>query len=141
VLVDGGLVDNLPIDVMSARTRGPIIAVNVFPFDQSTSATYGPLKGLNGFLRRVGALSKGRPLLFETLTRSTVVGSRNATEKALSSRPPALHLVPDLSKFGMLDWRAFEGLFEAGYTCARRELDAGALPRTLWEGQIEDSAG
>ena len=141
LLVDGGLVDNLPIDVMGARCHGPIIAVDVFPYDLQAEEPKSGSKGrLHALLRRLGPLAQSRLRLFETLMRSTIVGSRNTTEKALSGHPPALRLVPDLSKFNVLEWGAYEALFEAGYACARRELAAGALPRALWEGRIEDSA-
>jgi hypothetical protein len=62
------------------------------------------------------------------------------TAQSLSSHPPALHLVPDLAKFRVLDWRAYEALFQAGYASAKHELEAGRLPRSLWEGRLEDTA-
>ncbi len=137
LLVDGGLVDNLPIDVMGSRCHGPIIAVDVFHYDHEGAKPQRPSKRrARGLLRSLGpAIAASR--LFDTLMRSTIVGSQRSTEKALSSHPPALHLVPDLSSFHMLEWGAFDAFFEAGYACARRELDAGALPRALWEGRIE----
>lgn len=134
--VDGGLVDNLPIDVMGARCHGPIIAVDVFAYDRPPpEPSKGPVRNL---LRRLAPLADEEARLFDTLLHSTLVGSRHTTLEALATHPPALHLVPDLSKFRALEWRAYDALFDAGYTCARRALDAGALPRGLWEGRIED---
>jgi hypothetical protein len=75
--------------------------------------------------------------LFDTLMHATLAGSQRTTETARSSHPPALYLTPDLGDFGILDWRAYEGLFRKGYECAKRELDRGALPRRLWEGAFE----
>jgi hypothetical protein len=69
-----------------------------------------------------------------------MVGSERVTAMSLASHPPALHLVPPLGRFGVLEWREYEALYQAGYTFAKRELDAGKLSRPLWEGQMEDIA-
>lgn len=134
LLVDGGLVDNLPIDVMGRYCRGPIIAVDVFPYERQRPGPHA-LPKRRGFFGRLVPLPEV-PML-DTLTRSTIVGSQRTTETSLSSHPPALRLVPDLSDFGILHWGAYEAIYQAGYECARRELQAGALPRALWAGRIE----
>jgi NTE family protein len=139
LLVDGGLVDNLPIDVMGERCRGPVIAVDVFPYERPREKpSEGPLGRIRRYLGRLRSPADVRPPLFDILTRSTFVGSQRATERSLTHHPPALYLVPDLGRFGILEWGAYEALFQAGYECARRSLDAGALPRSLWEGRVED---
>jgi predicted acylesterase/phospholipase RssA/CRP-like cAMP-binding protein len=139
LLVDGGLVDNLPIDFMGERCPGPIVAVDVFPYERERrDGDVGSSGKLRGWLRHIKPLAKVELPLFDTLMRSTFVGSQRTTEIALTSRPPALRLVPPLTHFGILDWRAYDAIFEAGYTSARRALEEGALPRALWEGRIED---
>ena len=75
-------------------------------------------------------------MIFDILMHATLVGSQHATEMSLSRNRLALYLEPQLSRFGLLDWRAYESLFQAGYACARRELESGALPRSLWEGPV-----
>jgi hypothetical protein len=79
-------------------------------------------------------------LIFEVLMHATLAGSQHTTMHALATHPPALHLVPDLGSFGLLDWRAYDAMFQAGYACAKRELDAGGLSRRLWEGRIATAA-
>jgi NTE family protein len=141
LLVDGGLVDNLPVDVMVSHCRGPIIAVDVFPYEPQGAEPGGQAKGrVSGFLRKIGPLAEGGPPLFDTLTRSTLLGSQRTTETTHSSHPPALHLVPELTQFRILEWSSYEAIYRAGYECAKRKLEAGALPRALWEGRIEDPA-
>jgi hypothetical protein len=71
---------------------------------------------------------------------ATFVGSEFRTERSLSMHPPALYLVPSLAPFGILDWRAYEALYRAGYDHAKRALESGKLPRTLWEGLLDDVA-
>jgi predicted acylesterase/phospholipase RssA/CRP-like cAMP-binding protein len=141
VLVDGGLIDNLPIDVMGELCRGPIIAVDVFPYQRRKGHTGDRPRGrLAGLLEKLKPLAHGGVWLFDTLVHATLAGSQRTTAMSLGRHPPALYLAPELAKFRVLDWRAHEALFEAGRACARREIEAGALPRRLWEGPLERSA-
>jgi predicted acylesterase/phospholipase RssA/CRP-like cAMP-binding protein len=135
LLVDGGLVDNLPIGPMGERCRGPLVAVDVFPYSRH-GRTGSP--GLLGrLLERVRpAASAGLPL-FDTLVHATLAGSQRTTAMSRTSHPPALYLTPNLGQFGILDWRAYEALFQKGYECAKTELERGALPRALWDGPFE----
>jgi NTE family protein len=140
LLVDGGLVDNLPIDVMDGYCRGPVIAVDVSPHQRQPkeAGAPSPSGGSTGLWRRLVQLAQV-PLL-DTLMRSTMIGSQHTVEMSLARHPPALRLIPPLRHFAMLDWGGYEAIYQAGYACARRELEAGALPRSLWEGRIEDQA-
>jgi predicted acylesterase/phospholipase RssA len=133
--VDGGLVDNLPIGIMAERCRGPTIAVEVFPYRRRREQTERRARRRFDLLERFRQWAKSKPFVFDVLMHATLVGSQHTTELALSEHRLALHLEPQLARFGILDWRAYEALFEAGYVCAKRELDAGALPRSLWEGR------
>jgi predicted acylesterase/phospholipase RssA/CRP-like cAMP-binding protein len=135
LLVDGGIVDNLPIGVMSQRCRGPVIAVDVFPYQRhGPGGRPGPVSRFLQWLRPTA--SRGMPL-FDTLMHATLAGSQQTTEMARASHPPTLYLTPELDEFRILDWGAYEGMFRKGYECAKRQLDAGALPRKLWAGPFE----
>ena len=141
LLVDGGLLDNLPLDVMAERCRGPIIAVDVYPYHPPKDEDEGrSRKRLLGRLAEFKPFSHKGPWLFDVLVHATLVGSQRMTALSLSSHPPALHLVPDLAKFRVLDWGAYEALFQAGYASAKHALEAGRLPRALWEGRLVDTA-
>jgi predicted acylesterase/phospholipase RssA/CRP-like cAMP-binding protein len=137
LLVDGGLVDNLPLDIMAERCHGPIIVVDVFPRPSTDGHGPRPATGLSRLLRPPAFAG---PNLFEILMHATFAGSEYRTERSLSQHPPALYLAPSLSHFGILDWRAYEALYRAGYDAARQELESGKLPRKLWEGLLEDIA-
>jgi predicted acylesterase/phospholipase RssA/CRP-like cAMP-binding protein len=137
LLVDGGLVNNLPLDVMAERCRGPIIVVDVFPYRSSHRNKPRPAQGPLGFLPTPTFVG---PNVFDILMHATFVGSEYRTDRSLSRYPPALHLAPSLTRFGILDWGAYEGLYRAGYDLAKQELASGKLPRTLWEGSIEGFA-
>jgi predicted acylesterase/phospholipase RssA len=133
--VDGGLVNNLPVDLMAERCQGPIIAVDVFPYRRSHLARPWPETGL---LRLLRSPAFAGPRLFDIITHATFAGSEFRTESSLSRHPPALHLVPSLTRFGILDWRAYEALYRSGYDLAKQELESGKLPRQLWEGLLPD---
>jgi predicted acylesterase/phospholipase RssA/CRP-like cAMP-binding protein len=137
LLVDGGLVNNLPLDVMAERCHGPIVAVDVLPHRRADRPRPGLATSLLRHLRRQPVLG---PLVFEILMHATFAGSEFRTAQSLSSHPPALYLVPSLGRFGILDWHDYEGLYRAGYEVAKQELDAGKLSRSLWEGPLEDHA-
>ena len=133
LLVDGGLVNNLPLDVMAERCRGSIIAVDVLPFRSAEPRDPRPVRGLRAHLP---SFVLAGPHIFDILMHASFVGSGYRTERSLSMHPPALYLVPPLARFGVLDWRAYEALFRAGYDYARRELESGKLPRAHWEGPV-----
>lgn len=122
-LVDGGLVDNLPLDLMLQRCCGPIIAVDVFPygdpgFDQPRNAVARWLRGLRTRVRGEPA----SPPLFDILVRSTLVGSKIRQHVATSRAEQIVYLEPPVASFGTLQWRAHRELFEAGHRYAAHEL-------------------
>ena len=138
LLVDGGLINNLPIDVMAELCHGPVIAVDVFPYRRNGGeAAVSPRKRLLNLLRKYKPFSTAGPWLFDVLVHATLVGSQRTTALSLERHPPALYLAPDLGRYRVLDWRAYEALFEAGYVSAKRALDSGAIPRGLWEGPLD----
>lgn len=137
LFVDGGVMDNLPIDVMAEQCRGPVIAVDVFPYQRHKSGMKAHRRNVLG---RFKAMSRGGPRLFDVLMHATLVGSQRATATSLARHPPALYLAPDLAHFRVLDWKAHEAIFQAGYEYARHALESGELSRELWEGPLEGKA-
>jgi predicted acylesterase/phospholipase RssA/CRP-like cAMP-binding protein len=141
LLVDGGLVDNLPIDVMGDRCRGAMIAVNVFPYGARAKRArprHHRLHGLAAWIKTAAHLVG--PSVFEILTRATLLGSQRTTEMSLVRHPPGLYLEPAVDPFHVLEWDAYDALDRAGYESASEALSHGALPRSLWEGHIERDA-
>jgi predicted acylesterase/phospholipase RssA len=125
----------LPIDIMSELCRGPIIAVDVFPYQRKKEQPSNGRERLFAFLKKYRLFSPAGPWLFDVLMHATLAGSQRTTALSLKRYPPALYLAPDVGTYRVLDWRAHEALFDAGYACAKRALDSGALPRSLWEGR------
>jgi NTE family protein/lysophospholipid hydrolase len=127
ILIDGGIVDNLPIASMRERCeRGTVIAVDVagseapeaveeFGDIDMTWKTIGDR--LNPFTE-----SKPAPHILYVLQRTAMINSSRNAQTALSSNQADLLLTPPLEEFGLLDWNALEGLYEAGYRYATEML-------------------
>jgi predicted acylesterase/phospholipase RssA len=110
LLVDGGVLNNLPIDLMAAHEPGPIVAVDV--------------------MRRIAVDEPGTnaasalPTILETLSRATVLGS---VERAEANRGLArLLITPDVQHIALRDFRHLDLAIEAGRQAAEAALAGGA---------------
>lgn len=133
VFVDGGAMNNLPVDVMRAKGRGPVIGVDVGTdraFTSDVDATEAP-SVWNLFRRRRGR--PRRPNILEILWRSGMVNSTTATleHRGLCD----LLLTPSLESLGLLDWRAFQRAIDIGYRDACERL-VGGMPEELRRAQL-----
>ena len=112
LLVDGGVLNNLPIDAMADSEEGPIVAVDVVRRLEASAADEPPL-----------------PSIMETLSRATVLGS---VERAERNRELALLVItPEAQDIPLRDFRALDRAVEAGRAAARAALDAGARDEIL----------
>lgn len=102
LLVDGGVLANLPVEAMAAMHEGPIIAVDV--------------------MRRRLRPDDDAPLnIYEVLSRSSVLGSWREGERhrALAQ----LVIAPDARGIGFLDFGRLEDIVRAGRVAAEEALD------------------
>lgn len=119
LLCDGGVVDNLPTDVMQRLERGSIIASNV-----STEADLrAPGAGMGSpdpeaLLHWKGA--KPAPRLREILVRSATLTSSTALE--LAAERADVYIRMPSQDYGMFDWRRLDELIELGYAHALEQL-------------------
>ena len=108
LLVDGGVLNNLPVEPMAADAEGPILAIDVTgPFNVAM-APDAPL-----------------PPLKETLARAIAVGSVHAVDAA-RERADVL-ICPDVADVGMLEWDALDRVVEAGRAAGKAALHDGVL--------------
>ena len=117
LLVDGGVLDNLPIAVMAATREGPVIAVDVIA------------RGMPG----AGRAARGKaglqlPTIVETMARSATLASRGMAERQRSLA--ALVIEPVLDGIGLFDFARFDQVIAAGRHAAAAAL-ARAEPETL----------
>jgi NTE family protein len=121
LLVDGGVLNNLPIDVMTADERGPVVAVDVM---RRLDATGTEVDG-----------SPGMPTILETLARATVLGS---VERAEKNRALAHVLItPDVGDVSLRGFRNIDRIVESGRLAAEKALANGgreALERARSRG-------
>jgi EmrB/QacA subfamily drug resistance transporter len=107
LLVDGGVLDNLPVGLLTQRDEGPILAVNI---------TMG---GGGGSARRTGP--PRMPSMGDTLLRVMMIGSGGAVQAARASG--ATVITPPPLGVGTLEWHQMDLVVEAGRMAARRLLE------------------
>ncbi len=126
VYVDGGVMNNLPVDVMHEKGRGPVIGVDVGAdraFTTDLEATEAPPFWSQLFGRR----QRRRPNILQILWRTGMV---NSAARTLEHRGQSdLLLTPPLESLDLLDWKSFERAIEIGYRDACERLEGGALAR------------
>ncbi len=126
--VDGGVLNNLPVEQMAATGEGPVIAVDV-------SGVYEPSIHRSRFLRRRRAAWLSRaffklltgwetplPSIVEVVARTVVLGSIDPREAA--EKHADLVIVPGgTPDVGMTDWKQIDAMREAGAAATRSVLD------------------
>ncbi len=122
VHVDGGAINNLPVDVMRAANRGIVIGVDVGSDTTFTTdiqeVDLPPLWKMLGWFRR----HKRRPTILQILIRAGMVNAEAAT--MAGRRLSDLLLQPPLASVDLLNWQAFHRAVEAGYGHAAARLAA-----------------
>jgi NTE family protein len=121
LLVDGGLVANLPIEI--ARIRHPnarLIAVDV---GDPTDMDVGGLDGsgiVNGWQRLRSRGTSGASL-GRLMMRLTELGRHDSNELA------DVLISPDVRGFGLVDTKSAEQIAQRGYEAGRRAIEAGDI--------------
>jgi len=123
LLVDGGLSDNLPVDVARERLAGRVIAVDVTAdLELHTAATAYPSPWLALPARVLRGRASGRlpPGLLEVMMHSLLLASLAHTRRMRQAAD--LCLRPDLARFGLLALARYDEIIAAGYRHARERL-------------------
>lgn len=127
LLVDGGLVNNLPVDVMATTDVGKIIAVDLqggsrqfLASDTSTSDDL-VLKKSNWFQRGKKDDPNKDPRLFDIMMRASLIASTQQTTKNIAGAD--IYINPPMEKIGLLEFNAFERIVEAGYSYTCKLLE------------------
>ena len=116
LLLDGGLLNNLPIDVAAAYDCGKIVAVNVDPKDEMAIN----MKDFDGnLLDQVWRKVRGRttaPHIFEILVRVTTLSNAAMVGK-LKDRVEH-YIQPETGRYGLFDFHLADAIIAAGYEAA-----------------------
>jgi NTE family protein len=129
LLVDGGILDNLPVDLLTERDEGPVVAVNI---------------SMGGKGRGDGRSRTGRPrvpALGETLLRTMMIGSGGAVSAARAQG--AWVVTPPTLGVGLLEFHQLDRMVEAGRAAGRALLEeaGGNLGGDLRKETEPESAG
>lgn len=124
LLVDGGLFNNVPADIMKTLCGGNVIMVNVSPEEDlliPDSITKPPSdmevlwSYLNPFKQKIGF-----PRLQDIMMRTIMVGSERM--KIETSKSADYIFSPNLDRFGLLEFDAIDEIIETGYRYAQERI-------------------
>ncbi len=115
VLVDGGVINNLPVDVMRESQTGEVIAVDI-----AGDHAVAPGQGIEEFdlpslthMVRQWFNGMRRPSILQIMLRAGMVNSGTA---ALAARKASSLLIqPKLDSIDLLEWHAFDRAIDIGY--------------------------
>ncbi|HEY4943470.1 MAG TPA: patatin-like phospholipase family protein [Rhizomicrobium sp.] len=129
LLVDGGLMNNLPVDIMAERSSGPIIASDVT--GEIDLKARDDKYGERPWWWLIGQRMAGTPSIVSILMRSGTVGSE--VQRRLAREQANYMFEPPLSGVGLRDWRAFDRCIAEGYEHALRMIEQHGVPLTeVW---------
>ena len=129
LLVDGGVMNNLPVDVMAQRSTGPIIASDVTgELDiRVTDERYGE----RPWWWLVWQRMRGSPSILSILMRSGTVGSE--AQRRLVREQVNYLFEPPLPDIGLRDWKKFDQAVAEGYEHAQGVIEKHGVPLTdVW---------
>jgi NTE family protein len=136
LLIDGGSFNNYPVDVMRASGASRIIGVdlsrdNYWPLSFQTMPSSWQLLVDRVLRTRKHRRFKGLPNLGAIVLNVSLMTGASYQKKMRELVD--LQFQPDISRIGLLDWKAFAQVVDLGLQHARERLTADdkVLPR-LW---------
>jgi NTE family protein len=131
-LVDGGVLNNLPVDIMRSRFKtGSVMAVDLSVEEElSAPALYretpsGWMLLINRLMRSTNAGST--PLSLNVLMRAKELGGIKAQREILADHPPDVLIRPNVSGASMFDFKGAKNLIDAGYHETMKLLEEGIV--------------
>jgi len=129
LLVDGGVVNNLPVDVMRSVFKGnKVIAVDVEPKKDLTVNTgfATEISGWSLLLNRFNPFRKTVeiPSILHVLIRSATLASVYSSNRLIEQNPPDLYLHLPVEAWGTLAFDAIDDIIDRGYEASFPKLQA-----------------
>lgn len=136
LLVDGGVLNNLPVDVAAPEGVATIIAVDVAPVTGPRAREdFGlSVSGWQALRKSLGRGRSGYPGITAVLLRSMIVGSVRSRSQALADADVDLLLELSIRGIGMLDWDAVDEGADAGYELSEPLIAEWLAERGGWAG-------
>ncbi len=107
--VDGGVFNNMPVDVMSRLGVGYIVAVDLQSYRQRQDASEAEVA------------KRRMPNLLFVVMESSMLSGRFMSQEF--EKEVDLYINPPLRAFGLLDWQKFDKIEETGYRHAKQVLE------------------
>lgn len=129
VLVDGNVMNNMPLDVMRSRCEGgTLIGVNPMPpIVKPRTYTCGPSvsgwKALAGRLRLFGVKLRA-PNLFGAVMRATEINSANRMRQPAFRALADLLIEPPVGDYPIMGYGAWEPIMAIGYEATKAAITA-----------------
>jgi predicted acylesterase/phospholipase RssA len=122
LLVDGGMLNNLPVDIMCGLCRGTSIAVDVSQIEDlkvRQSAFPSPWKMFYAKFFKTRSHQEF-PSIFDILMRTAMLASTNQRKKTIEEAD--LYLNPPIHEYKLLDFEHFDELIDIGYQYTKKEI-------------------
>lgn len=122
VLIDGGLLNNLPVDVIDTLTLDPVVAVDVGA-PQNRKLIF---EDNRSFLKKLkdSSLTSQRPLIIELLMKTYDIPTALITDLRLAVHRPQVMIRPPLDpNMKVEDYKLLDTAIEIGYQAAAEALD------------------
>jgi predicted acylesterase/phospholipase RssA/CRP-like cAMP-binding protein len=126
--VDGGLLNNLPIDVMQGLSSGPVLAVDVSPdVDLRTSGDLASeLSGWRALWQRLRPFGPrvDLPYISSVLMRSALVASIVSVRERRAAEGASLYLKLPVDAWGLLEFEKLDAIADRGYSASAEPVRA-----------------
>lgn len=126
LLIDGAVVNNLPVDVMRERIRGRVIAVNLAVEKEYVLEREQVPGGLDYIKSRLmpWRAPVDAPTISRVIMKATTLASRKEVGNA--RKLADLYLNPPVDAYDFLAWDRLREIVEVGYAYALPEVEAWA---------------
>jgi predicted acylesterase/phospholipase RssA len=124
LIVDGGVLNNLPADVMRTLSGGTVIAVDVSPQkDLAVDPGYREIPSSGQILwSRINPLAApvNVPNILAVMMRTLMLSSVHNSH--LVMKHVDLYIRPPVDPFGIFDWHLLDKIVDTGYQFAQKKL-------------------
>lgn len=123
LLVDGGVLDNLPVDVMREQVRGPIIAVDLGGEEEAPMPESVIPSSMEVLKSRLlpWRESVSAPTLASIIMKTSTLASRREVQFARAASH--LYLDVPLARYDLMDFQHFPAIMDIGYRYACEQLE------------------
>lgn len=124
LLIDGAVVNNLPVDIMRERMRGRVIAVNLAVEREYMLEQEEVPRGLDYIKSRLMPWRANIevPTISRVIMKATTLASRKEVGNA--RKLTDLYLNPPVDAYDFLDWDRLREIVDVGYAYALPQIEA-----------------